>query len=107
VIAMLSTLLAVLLVAVVVLALGVGLAVAPYVVSIDMAERRGFSTTRWGAVCLVPVGLMLVLGFEVVKRHAPGLLLVPVAAFGWLTPLTLLLVDDASRLGGSGGAHEA
>lgn len=106
-IAMLTTLLAVLLVAVVVLALGVGLAVAPYVVSIDMAERRGFSSTRWGAVALVPVGLMLVLGFEVVKRHAPGLLLVPVAAFGWLTPLTLLLVHDASRLGGSGGAHEA
>ncbi len=104
---MLSTLLVVALLAAVVLGVGVGVTVAPYVLSIDMAERRGFSSTRWGAVALVLVVLMVVTGFEVVKRHAPFLLLVPLAGFGWLTPLVLMLVGDTSRLGGREGAHEA
>ena len=80
------------------------LTAVPFVVAVDLAERRGFSTTRWGGVQLVLLGLAAAVGW-VGLRHA-GVLVLVVPVLCWATPLLLVLLGgDDSRVGGYRGAH--
>ena len=79
---------------------------APFVVAVDMAERRRFSAGRWGAVQLTLTGLAGVLAYLTLRHSA--LLLVPVPFLCWLVPVGLALMGNGTgRLGGYQGAHEA
>jgi hypothetical protein len=81
--------------------------VVPFVVGVDMAERRGFSTDRWGAFCLLSVSLAAALAFLVHQRDLSSLLYLPAVALTWAVPGVLALLDASQRtLGGRAGAHE-
>jgi hypothetical protein len=85
----------------------VALGVAPFVLTVDAAERRGFSPTRWGAFTLTGTLLMLALGYWVVHGHHTRVLLLPALIFGWAALGVLsLLSRDQTRVGGTQGAHE-
>ncbi len=102
--ALLGTLVTVLLLAAVAGAAGLGLLVVPFVRSVDLAERKGFSAARGGAVSLLAGSLAVVLGAWVLP---PGPLLVVAAAVAWAGPAVLTLLDPArTRLGGAPGTHE-
>ena len=98
-----SVLLAVL-VAALLCAVGVGLLVAPFVVAVDRAERRGFSTGRWGATDLVVAALALALAWAL--RDSTRVLLVLPLALTWAVPGALALLAPGQLLGGRQGAHE-
>ncbi|MDX6218393.1 MAG: hypothetical protein QOD70_191 [Frankiales bacterium] len=104
-----SLLLSVLVVALLALVVGALAAVFtawPFVLAVDMAERRGFSPTRWGGVQLVLLGLGALLAV-LALRHT-GFLLLPAAVLCWVTPLVLsLLKEDEVGVGGQQGAHES
>jgi hypothetical protein len=105
---LLSALLVVLLVAAAAV-LGVVTTVVPFVVGVDMAERRGFSTARWGGIALLGAGLAGgLLLFAVVAHSTVSLIWVALAALlGWATPgLLSLLSQNETEVGGSQGAHE-
>jgi hypothetical protein len=83
----------------------VALVVLPFVLTVDMAERRGFSTARWGAVALVDAGLALATASLVLKHSA--LLLVLSAVLAWAAPAALSLMDRSQALlGGYQGRHQ-
>ena len=86
---------------------GTLLVVVPFVVGVDMAERRGFSTQRWGGICVLGSVLMVLGGYLVLTHDLSKVLLLPTAAVGWSGPGLLALLDSSQRLvGGSQGAHE-
>jgi hypothetical protein len=90
----------------VVAAVAVACSAVPFVVAVDMAERRGFSTARWGACQLALLVLAALVGY-VALRHTV-LLVVPAVLICWLTPLLLwVLGPQETRIGGRQGAHEA
>lgn len=104
-----SLLLSLLLVVVVVAALGAVLAAVsavPFVVAVDMAERRGFSTARWGALELVLLVAAAAVGYLAWKHT---LVLLPFGmVLAWVIPLLLALLSGREEtLGGYQGAHEA
>ncbi len=86
-------------------ALAAALTALPFVVAVDMAERRRFSPARWGGVQLVLLALAALLGVLAWKSTWWILLLVPVVV--WAPPLMLsLLSADERSVGGYQGAHE-
>jgi hypothetical protein len=102
---LLLSVLVVALLALVVGALAAVLIVVPFVRAVDLAERRGFSPTRWGAVQLVLLALGALVGVMAL-RHT-GLLLLPAALLCWVTPLVLSLLSEGEvAVGGRQGAHE-
>jgi type II secretory pathway component PulK len=104
---MLVTLVTVLLLLVVACAIAVGVLVVPFVVAVDMAERRRFSTARWGAVALVGSGLAVMVAALIPLQHLSGLLLTLSVALAWTGPGVLALLDASQRrVGGTQGAHE-
>jgi hypothetical protein len=83
------------------------LTVLPFVLSVTMAERRGFSPTRWGAVSLAGAALALLGGYALHRLDAPTPLLAVPAVLTWAGPLVLWLLDGSEQqLGGRRGAHE-
>ncbi len=101
------------LVAVVVVALLVaaGLAVlyavtvVPFLVTVDLAERRGCSTGRWAGLSLAAVLVALALVLAGVLAGAPRLLLLVALAVGFVPAVVLALWSDT--LGGRAGRHES
>lgn len=81
--------------------------VAPFVLACDMAERRGFSPARWGAVSLVAsaIGLSIAwIGWR--SDEVPGLLAVVPLGLTWTSPGLLWLLEGTERtIGGRLGAH--
>ena len=83
----------------------IGVVVLPFVLTVDLAERRGFSTTRWGAIALVDTALALASASLVMKHSA--LVLLATAALAWAAPAALSLTDRTQvRLGGYQGRHQ-
>lgn len=80
--------------------------VVPFVVGVDMAERRGFSTERWGALCLLGSGLALAVAYAVLTQHLGFVLYLPALALAWGTPGVLALLAPGQRVGGAQGLHE-
>ena len=104
---MLGTLVVVLLLVAAACAVGVGLVVVPFVLGVDMAERRGFSTTRWGAVSVSGIALALLAGLETVRLGLPAALLLPAAALAGTGPGVLALLGPTQTgVGGRQGEHQ-
>ena len=82
------------------------LGLVPYLRGVDMAERRGFSTLRWGAVSAAGPALALVLALLVHQGHHDGVLYVPALLFTWAVPAVLSLLAPGQLVGGTQGAHE-
>ena len=101
--AVLVALLTVLVLGVLLAACVVLLVVLPFVVSVDMAERRGFSPARWGALCLAVLAVAAVVG----RRSWGSVLFVVPVALTWAVPGALALLDPTlTRFAGRQGAHE-
>lgn len=106
-IAMLGTLAVTLLLTALACAAGALLLVVPFVLGVDMAERRAFSTDRWGGVCLAGVGLGVAFAYVVHSRDWSRLLYLPALGVAWAGPGLLALLDPSQRvLGGPQGVHE-
>jgi len=81
---------------------------APFVLALQMADSRGFSTTRWGVVALLGsmLGLLLALAFYRSDRIPAPAALLPLS-FTWTGPgLLWLLTGSEALVGGRAGAHE-
>jgi hypothetical protein len=84
-----------------------GLTVVPFVVALGMAERRGFSATRWGVVSLGGAALALAVGVALHRSDAPVALTALLVPITWVAPGVLWLLDGTEQgLGGRRGAHE-
>ena len=80
----------------------------PFVLALQMAESRAFSTTRWGAFALVGcgVGLLLALVFYRSDSVPSAAALLPLVVT-WAGPGALwLLTGEETAIGGRAGAHE-
>jgi hypothetical protein len=97
--------------AVVALLVALGLAVLsavtvlPFLVTVDLAERRGGSTGRWAGVSLAAVLLALALALGGLLAGAPRPLLVLALALGF-APAGVLAARSGT-LGGRPGRHES
>jgi predicted membrane protein len=90
------------------LALLAAVTLVPFVVALQMADERAFSTTRWGAISLAGsiVGLLLALVFYRSDRISTLAALLPLS-FTWTGPgLLWLLSGEEAAVGGRSGAHE-
>ena len=90
------------------LALLAAVTLVPFVVALQMADTRRFSTTRWGAVALVAsvVGLLLALVFYRSDSVPSAAALLPLI-ITWAGPGALwLLTGEEVVVGGRAGAHE-
>ena len=82
------------------------LGILPFVLGVDAAERRGFSTERWGVVCLLGVLLGAAFALWVLRGDHLVLLLLPAAVLCWVGPAVISLLDPSQRrVGGSRGQH--
>ena len=79
--------------------------VVPFLVTVDLAERRGCSTGRWAGLSLAAVLLALALALAGLVTGAPRPLLVPVLGVAFV-PAAVLALRSAS-LGGRAGRHES
>ena len=97
--------------AVVALLVAAGLAVlyavtvVPFLVTVDLAERRGCSTGRWAGLSLAAVLVALALALAGLLTGAPRVLLLVALAVGFVPAVVLALRSDA--LGGRAGRHES
>lgn len=82
------------------------LGVTPYLRGIDMAERRGFSTLRWGAFSAGGPAVGFLLAYWVHHGHHDGVLYVPALLLTWAVPAVLSLLAPGQWIGGAQGAHE-
>ena len=80
--------------------------VVPFVLALTLAERRGFSTGRWGGLALLGVLLGLALAGAARLADAPRLVQVLPLLLGFAAPLALYLLDGSERVGGRAGRHE-
>ena len=90
------------------LALLAGVTLVPFVVALQMADKRAFSTARWGTVALAGslVGLALALLFYRSDRLPDLAALLPLM-LTWSGPgLLWLLSGEEAAVGGRAGAHE-
>ena len=95
--------------ALIVVLVGVGivlLGLAPYLRGVDMAERRGYSALRWGAVSAAGPVLGLLLALWVRRGHHDGVLYAPALLLTWSVPAVLSLLAPGQAVGGRQGAHE-
>ena len=79
--------------------------VVPFLVTVDLAERRGCSTGRWAGLSLAAVLLAVALVLVGLLTGAPRPLLVVALAVGFVPAVVLALRSDS--LGGRAGRHES
>jgi hypothetical protein len=82
----------------------IGLYVVPFVKTVDLAERRGFSTLRFGAIALVFAAASALLLLKA-KDHA--VLLLPALVVSWAGPALLKVLPVGQKGFGRQGAHES
>ena len=90
------------------LAVLAGFTLVPFVLALEMADHRRFSTTRWGAVALIGsiVGLALTL-LLVRSDRVPSVITLLPLLLTWAGPGALwLLSGEETAVGGRAGAHE-
>ncbi len=82
--------------------------VAPLYLALQLADNRGFSTTRWGAVTAVGVVAGLASAYVLHGRAGtPAYAGIVPLVLTYLGPLVLLVLGpDQDRLGGRAGQHE-
>jgi hypothetical protein len=95
------------LIVVVLLAVLVVVTVLPAFVALQMADARGFSTGRWGALSVVTVALGLALAYLLHKHGVARILVVLPLVLTWAAPAGLWLLESGqTRIGGKAGLHE-
>ena len=83
------------------------LTAAPWFLAVQMAERRGFSLTRWGAVSLVASGIGLGAALALRNGKAPTVLALVALMLCWVAPGLLWLAEAGQvRVGGRTGRHQ-
>jgi hypothetical protein len=87
------------------LALLYAVTVLPFLLTVDLAERRGCSTGRWAGLSLAAVLAAVALAAAGVLGGAPRPLLVGALAVGFVPLLVLALRSDV--VGGRAGRHES
>lgn len=90
------------------LALLSAVTLAPFVVGLQLAQARQFSTARWGALTLAGIGVGLLLALLLVRgdRVVTPVALLPLL-LTWGAPAALrLLAEQDTGLGGRAGRHE-
>ena len=105
---MLSALVAALVVALLValgLAVLYGLTVVPFVLAVELAERRGRSTGRWAGWALLAVLSALALALLAWRADAGAVAVALALAVAFLPVGVLLARGD--RVGGPAGRHES
>ncbi len=102
---MLLSLLSLTVLVVVLCAVGAVLTVVPFVVGVELAERRGYATLRWGLVSAAGPALGLLLAYAV-HGGLPAVLYLPAAVLCWVVPGVLLLLAPGLSAGGRQGLHE-
>ena len=100
---LLASLVAVLVVVALAVAWLAAMTVAPFVVGVDLAERRGVAGHRAGALCAVAV-LGALAAAWVLRDHL--WLAVPALGVSWLGPVALSALGPGTALAGGTGAHE-
>ena len=91
----------------VVVALLVAVTVVPVYVAVQMAENRGFSTTRWCAIAGAAVLVGLACAYKLHQHDVSRILVALPLAVTWVAPAVLWLLEPAQvRLGGRAGVHE-
>ena len=90
------------------LALLAAVTLAPFVVALQMADSRAFSTGRWGLVALVGSLFGLALAFVFYRSdRIPTLAALMPLTLTWFGPGALwLLTGEEAEVGGRAGAHE-
>ena len=86
--------------------LGLGLLVAPFVLAVDLAERRGFASVRSGVVAATGPAVGLLLAYAVHSADLSRVLYLPAALLCWAVPGALALLAPGLRGGGRQGLHE-
>ena len=89
-------------------ALLAALTLVPFLVALQMADARRFSTARWGAVTIVASLLGLALALLVARSDSlPALAVLIPLAVTWAGPAALrLLTGEEELVGGRAGRHE-
>jgi hypothetical protein len=87
------------------LALLYAVTVLPFLLTVDLAERRGCSTGRWAGLSLAAVLAAVALAAAGVLAGAPRPLLVVALAVGFVPLAVLGLRSD--EVGGRAGRHES
>lgn len=86
---------------------GLVVVVVPFVVTMDLAERRGFSPVRWGAASLAGTALMAGTIIWLWNAEHPPLLARPALVLGVLPLIVVaLLAPGPRRWVGWPGAHQ-
>ena len=90
------------------LALLAGVTLVPFVLALQMADSRRFSTARWGALALVGSLLGLALAFVFYRSDSvPNAAALLPLLLTWAGPGGLwLLTGEEAAVGGRAGAHE-
>ena len=79
--------------------------VVPFLLTVDLAERRGCSTGRWAGLSLAAVLAAVALAAAGVLSGAPRPLLVVALAVGFVPLVVLALRSE--EVGGRAGRHES
>ena len=95
------------LIVVVVGAAALAVTVVPFVLSVDMAERRRLSTVRAGTFSLVAIVLGLLGALVVYRGDRPTVLVLVPLVLTWAGPMAMTMLEEGQvRIGGRPGAHE-
>lgn len=86
--------------------IGALLTVAPFVVAVELAERRGYAAVRSGLGAAAGPVIGLVLVYAVHGADLSKVLYLPAVLLCWSVPGALLLLAPGLRAGGRQGAHE-
>jgi hypothetical protein len=95
------------LVVAVLVAAALAVTVVPFVLTVDMAERRRLSTVRAGAFSLVTIALGLLGALVVYRGDRPTVLVLVPLVVTWAGPMAMAVLEEGqARIGGRPGAHE-
>ena len=88
------------------LALLAAVTLVPFVLTLQLAETRRFSSARWGSVSLAGSLLAGALVLLVLRSDRPALLAVVALPMAFLGPLLLSALQGSESVGGRVGRHQ-
>lgn len=84
----------------------VAVTVVPFVLALQVADRRGLAVARWGTLTLGAVLLALAGAFLVRRSSLPTVVKLGPLAFGYVGPALAALISPGSTLAGRPGRHQ-
>lgn len=80
--------------------------VVPFVLALQVADRRGLAVARWGTLTFAAVLLALAGAFLVRRSSLPTLAALGPLVFGYVGPALAALASPGSVLAGRPGRHQ-